>query len=189
MQHEELAHEVWRRLQQRRATVWDARRLLARYMDRWIALELADGQFTGVECEAVLKGVVHRPTEGFSLLLDRLRPVSARTRTSGRRLRVPLTLVRRMPDFLQFLAMPSERWPWPPAFLRCPGCRADFVTGRFCHQCGMCVRKGGGWSGPGFAETQRLLRDRPTSRPCVCGGILAESWTFCTKCGRGVDSC
>lgn len=188
MQHEELVEEVLRRLRGRRATIWDARRLIAPYRNRWIALELADGQFAGVECEAILRDIVHRPDEGFGLLLDRLRPVAARARTQGRRLRVPLVLVRRIPKFLQFLTTPPERWPWPTPFQSCEHCRAAFVAGRFCHQCGKCVRKKRGWPGAAFSEMQRLLRERPASRACSCGGMIAESWAFCTKCGDGVGS-
>lgn len=177
--------EVQGRLERRRPTIWDARRLIAHRLNQWIAVEILDGQFLGVVCEGLLRDIAHHPDTGFVLVFDRLRPTASPARLPDvGRCRVPLRLVRRAPEFLAFLALPPSRWPWPSAFLSCPACGLTTVTGRFCQRCGTLVRKTGGWVGAGFVEAQRMLREQDACCPCNCGAVLATGWRFCTKCGH-----
>lgn len=180
---ESLVRRALEAVRTRRPTVWDARRMLAPLFGRWIRFGVDDGQFVNVSCEGILRNVVHRPDEGFALVLDRVRPVSARARSGGRRMRVPVRLMRSLPEELMFLAEPPARWRLPEVWLSCPRCAQNFVTGKFCQDCGAVVRKGG-WPGPGFAEVQRILREEPVVRECHCGGVMHADWRHCTKCGH-----
>lgn len=178
------ALEVYR---QRRRTVWDARRILSKLRDRWMKIEVEDGQFSDTELEGIFEDVVHHPQQGFSLVLRRVRP-SRGIREASAPVTLPLKLIRRVPKPFLFLFRDPTEWPLPEPAVQCAATTcSEWVFGRFCSRCGTHSREGVGqrFCGEGFSSLQQALQAEGMPR-CACGAAHLPSDRFCEKCGTSL---
>lgn len=196
MTHEELERAIARRPR----TVRDARQLLRPALNQLIRVEIDDGDLGKSHFYGVLRDVVRDEHKRFHLLLQGLLPtdlpeVRSRHRERHEIVRVPLTMVRRLPPGLSFLLDPPEEWPMPEPSIVCPSCQAGSEgkgvnPGRFCVRCGKRIRSGPSlrFPGEGFLVIQKILHEAHPGSACPsCGGGLAPQHAYCMKCGTSVE--